>query len=248
MSSFDERIDRELARWERKVVKPQSITGKFAKGWQNKINQKIPDKVHDTVSSSVKQMIRATLVGSDYLSDQETVFDRSLEEREELIDKKVEMYKRSAAVEGAGTGAGGIFLGLADFPLLLSIKMKFLFDTAKIYGFDVKDYRERLFLLYIFQLAFSKDKQKIKTFEKVKNWERDKEQLPSSVTYMQSVDWKTFQLEYRDFIDLPKTLQLIPGFGAIVGAVANYHYLDVLAYYAKNSFRHRLLKQNNIHE
>ncbi len=28
-------------------------------------------------------------------------------------------------IEGAGTGAGGIFLGLSDFPLLLGIKVKF---------------------------------------------------------------------------------------------------------------------------
>ncbi|WP_404802405.1 EcsC family protein [Bacillus shivajii] len=236
-------VERELKRWERKTLKPQSITGKFTKDMQNKINRKIPEKVHQTVSSSVKQMVRATLAGSDYLSDQKMILERTLDEREEILDKKVEMYKRSAAVEGAGTGAGGIFLGLADFPLLLSIKMKFLFDAAKIYGFDVKDYRERLFLLNVFQLAFSKDEQKAKTFEKVTNWDKEKEKLPDRLTYMESIDWKSFQLEYRDFIDLPKTLQLIPGFGAIVGAVANYHYLDVLAYHAKNSFRHRLLKQ-----
>ncbi|MFA9557209.1 EcsC family protein [Evansella sp. AB-rgal1] len=243
MTAYEEKIQRELDRWENKTVRPLSITGKMTKGWQEKINKKIPEKIHQTVSESVKHMIRATLAGSDYLSDQEVLKESSIEEREELLEKRIVMYKRTAAVEGAGTGAGGIFLGLADFPLLLSIKMKFLFDAAKIYGHDVSDYRERLFLLQVFQLAFSKDTKKKNTLEKIKMWEIEKANLPAQQSYLDSIDWKTFQLEYRDFIDLPKTLQLIPGFGAIVGAVANYHYLDILAYHAKNSFRHRLLKQ-----
>jgi hypothetical protein len=40
--------------------------------------------------------------------------------------EKLNFYKKAAAASGAGTGAGGILLGLADFPLLLSLKMKFL--------------------------------------------------------------------------------------------------------------------------
>ena len=58
-------------------------------------------------------------------------------------------------IEGAGTGAGGILIGLTDLPLLLGIKIKLLYELASIYGFDVKDYRERMYILSIFQLAFS---------------------------------------------------------------------------------------------
>ena len=53
------------------------------------------------------------------------------------------MSTKIAAAEGAGT-AGGILLGLADFPLLLGIKIKFLFDAATLYGFDTSDKEERL--------------------------------------------------------------------------------------------------------
>ena len=243
MSLYEEKVARELERWERKTLRTPSAAGKMAKGWQRKINKGIPDKIHQTVAESVKHMVRATIAGSDYLSDQERLVDVSLEEREKLLKKRVDMYKRTAALEGAGTGAGGILLGVADFPLLLSIKMKFLFDACKIYGFNVADYQERLFLLSIFQLCFSKEEKKHETFRKVTHWEENKEELPMKIGFINSVDWKSFQLEYRDFIDLPKTLQLIPGFGAIVGATANYHYLDILANDTKNAFRHRLLKQ-----
>ncbi|SDY46270.1 EcsC protein family protein [Evansella caseinilytica] len=241
---FQDKIDRELRRWERKVLRPLSATEKMAKGLQNKLNDKIPEKIHRAVSESVKQMVRATLLGSDYLSEQKVITNMELKEREKILADCIERYKRTAAVEGAGTGLGGIVLGMADFPLLLSIKMKFLFDAAKIYGFDVSDYRERLFLLTIFQLAFSKESKKREAFEKIIGWEEQLAELPAKEVYLDSIDWKAFQLEYRDFIDLPKMLQLIPGFGAIVGAVANYHYLDILAEHAKNSCRYRLRKRN----
>ncbi|MFD1640002.1 EcsC family protein [Evansella tamaricis] len=245
MTSYEEKVERELQRWERKSLQPSSLTGKFAKGWQNKINDKIPERFHQTVAESVKYMMRATILGSDYLSNQKLILEEPLQMREELLEKRIQMYKRTAALEGAGTGAGGILLGLADFPLLLSIKMKFLFDAAKIYGFDVEDYRERLFLLSIFQLAFSKEDKKRDALYKITSWNKEMENLPNDrSSYMDSINWKTFQLEYRDFIDLPKTLQMIPGFGALVGAVANYNYLDILSYHTKNSFRHRLNQIN----
>ncbi|WP_280768640.1 EcsC family protein [Salipaludibacillus daqingensis] len=242
MSNYIDRVERELSRWEYKTLRSPSMPAKVSKRWQNKLNEKIPNKVHNVVTESIKQMVRATLASSDYLSNQERLIDESLEERENILDKRIYMYKRTAALEGAGTGFGGIAFGLADFPLLLNIKMKFLFEAARIYGFDSDEMGERLFLLSVFQLAFSREEKKKQIFHEIIQWEKRKE-TNGRFTHLDELDWKTFQLEYRDFIDLPKTLQLIPGFGAIVGATANYHYLDILAYQAKNCYRHRLLKQ-----
>ncbi|HHY20285.1 MAG TPA: EcsC family protein [Bacilli bacterium] len=39
-------------------------------------------------------------------------------------------------------------------------------------------------------------------------------------------------------------LQLIPGFGAIVGAAANYQFLDVLGETAVNGFRLRIFSNS----
>ena len=57
------------------------------------------------------------------------------------------------------------------------------------------------------------------------------------------MDWYVFQQEYRDHIDLVKMLQLIPGFGAIVGAYANYNLLDQLGETAMNAYRMRYMKK-----
>lgn len=141
-------------------------------------------------------------------------------------------------LEGAGTGAGGILLGLTDFPLLLSIKIKFLYDVAAIYGFDVKDYKERLYILKIFQLAFSSQAVVNKIFNEMENWEEYSKILPSS---LELFNWREFQQEYRDYIDLAKLLQLLPGIGAVAGAYANRKLMNKLGVTAMNAYRMRIL-------
>ncbi|RXI99894.1 EcsC family protein [Anaerobacillus alkaliphilus] len=242
MPFYEEKTRRELAEWEKKLLKEGFFAKKYAKTIQTKINERIPEKIHQLFTTSIKNMVQATLVGSEITSKTIPLEKATLEEREKKLEETIKFYKKTAAVEGAGTGAGGILLGMVDFPLLLSIKMKFLFEAASLYGFDVKDYRERLYILYLFQLAFSSDTKKKQVYQKLKNWDELKIQLPEKEVYLEEINWKEFQLEYRDHIDLIKMLQLIPGFGAIVGAFANYHFLEVLGETAKNGYRMRLLK------
>ncbi len=59
-------------------------------------------------------------------------------------------------------------------------------------------------------------------------------------------DWRTFQQEYRDYIDLAKLAQLIPIIGAPVGAVVNYRLLQKLGTTAMNAYRMRWLEQKAI--
>lgn len=148
------------------------------------------------------------------------------------------MYRNTAAVEGGITGAGGILLGLADFPILIGIKLKLLFDIASIYGFNVKDYKERVYLLHIFELAFSSDAHRKKVFLKMTDWDTKSKDLPDDINQF---DWRNFQQEYRDYIDLAKMAQMIPIIGAPVGAFVNYRMLRKLGFTAMNAYRMRLL-------
>ncbi|HEX7064043.1 MAG TPA: EcsC family protein [Bacillales bacterium] len=235
---YEQQILKECRNWQHEIMKKRSsLFGRAGKSVQNKINEKIPQKVHDIVTESIKGMVQSMLYGSDFMSRRGPVFDMPLKEREQRVENKIVNYRRTATAEGAGTGFGGLWWGLADFPMLLSIKMKFLYDTAGLYGFDVKDYRERLFLLYIFQVAFSSDEKRIEAFLKLRNW-------PESIqtyTSLKELDWQQFQQEYRDYIDLAKLFQLIPGLGAIVGGIANYRFLGHLGETAMNAYRMRIL-------
>ena len=114
-------------------------------------------------------MTKIVLFGSKYTTKKPLV-GLTLKERDNLALDKIKTYKNAAIIEGAGTGAGGILIGLTDLPLLLSIKIKLLYDLASIYGFNVKDYRERIYILSIFQLAFSSQDYVNKVFNKIENW------------------------------------------------------------------------------
>ncbi|WP_453990617.1 EcsC family protein [Bacillus nitroreducens] len=228
-------VEEELFQWRKKLIRKSNMLQRVSKKAQTKMNEMIPEKAHTIITESIKKMIQATLIGSEYTTKGDYPKDLSLQAKEKLLEEKLTVYRRTAAAEGAGTGAGGFLLALADFPLLLSIKMKYLFEVAAIHGFDTKNYEERLFLLYVFQLAFSSDEHKKKTFEIIENWEAEKDKLIE-------LDWRVFQQEYRDYIDFVKMLQLLPGVGAVVGAYANYNLLDQLGETAKNCYRLRILK------
>ncbi|WP_117161042.1 EcsC family protein [Paraliobacillus sp. X-1268] len=231
---YQEKVREDLIIWRRKVLKRSGLFNQLSKKAQTKINGLIPEKAHKIITNSIKNMVKATLVGSNMITNKKQLNDKSLYERDELLKEKLITHRKTAVVEGAGTGAGGIFLGLADFPLLLSIKMKFLFDAAAVYGYDANKYEERLFILHVFQLAFSSDDKRRETLAIIENWEEKKETLVD-------MDWQVFQQEYRDYIDLVKLLQLIPGFGAIVGAYANHNLFDTLGETAMNAYRIRFL-------
>lgn len=235
MNKYELKAFDEVQEWKRKLLKRESLVKRISKKAQEKINEKIPERVHQVMTDAIKNMVKATLVGSSFTTKTEYRKPRGLERMDEELVEKMELYRKTATIEGAGTGAGGIFLGLADFPLLLTIKMKFLFEAAAVYGFDTSEYEERLFILHIFKLAFSSEEQRRETLAIIENWEERKQEIVD-------MDWREFQQEYRDFIDFVKMLQLVPGIGAVVGAYANYNLLDSLGEVAKNCYRIRLLK------
>lgn len=180
-------------------------------------------------------MVKAVLFGAKYTT-KEPRKDSSLQLRETLVKERIEFYRKTASAEGAVTGAGGILLGLADFPLLIGIKVKLLFDIAALYGHDVKNYKERLYILHVFQLAFSSQQGRNDVFKKMEDWENYQRTLPEDVD---EFDWRTFQQEYRDYIDLAKMAQLIPVIGAAVGAIVNYKLINKLGETAMNCYRMR---------
>lgn len=228
-----------MRKWQRDMQKQPRLFHRLSYSVQKKINSYIPEKVHNAITLSLKQMIKGILFGSRYISKTGKCLD--LEETKIRVTKLIRNYTRTAAIEGGITGAGGILLGIADFPALLAIKLKLLFDIGNLYGFDMKDYRERVYLLYIFELAFSSRQHRRKIFREIQNWKEKRKKLPEN---MNEFDWRNLQQEYRDYIDLAKMAQLIPGIGAAVGLVANYQLLKQLGRTAMNAYRMRLLDDN----
>jgi uncharacterized protein (DUF697 family) len=202
----------------------------------------IPQKAFDAITAIIKGLIKSVLFGLKFVPKGEPLSGLTLQERDVQAQLLLKKYKRIAAAEGAGTGAGGIVLGIADFPVLITIKMKFLFELAHLYGYSTFDYKERLYLLYVFQLAFSSQEKRPALFHEILHWEEVVTRFPEERS-LEQINWEQFQQEYRDAIDFRKMLQMIPGLGAVIGAWANYGLLDDLGETAINCYRLRILRE-----
>lgn len=236
MNYEEQKID-EWFEWERKMRKKPSFLEKQSRNFSGRINQMIPEKIHDAITAAVKGIIHTALFGVSFLPNGPVLKQISLQERDRLASELTDKYKKLASAEGAGTGLGGFKLSLVDFPALLSIKMKYLFELAHIYGYSTSFASERLFILTVFQLAFSGYEHRIETLEKIIRWsdDADHELQP------EQIDWRKLQQEYRDSIDFRKLLQIVPGVGAIVGAWANYGLLNDLGHTAVHCYHKRVL-------
>ncbi|WP_332773588.1 EcsC family protein [Phenylobacterium sp.] len=221
----------ELAAWKRKILKKPGVLGEAARAVQGRINRAIPEKVHAVITGVIEQMTRGIMTGSD-ITTPEPLIGAGLEEREARVREKIALYRTTAAAEGGVAGAGGFLRAAVDFPALIGLKIKLLFDIAALYGHYGERPAERLYILQIFQLAFSSPGHRHAIYDAMTR-------TGSTPVSLEDFDWRKFQQEYRDHIDLAKLAQLIPVIGAPVGAIVNFALVDKLGETAMNAYRMR---------
>src|SRR5688572_8493880 len=131
--TYEESMTLELELWKRKMKAKPSMTSQLSRKLQRKINSVIPEKIHMAFTSAIKHMTRAVCFGAEFTT-QTPFISADLQDRENKVRERIKFYSKTAAAEGAVTGAGGILLGLADFPIWLGLKMKMLFEISALYG------------------------------------------------------------------------------------------------------------------
>lgn len=161
-----------------------------------------------------------------------------MQEQEELVGKRIEFYKNTAAVGGGITGAGGILLGFADFPILIGLELKMLFDICSMYGFNVKDYKERVYILHIFELASSHVHRR-KVYLEMVDWDTKSEIFSGRYP---PVRLAQFSAGIPQLHRPAKMAQLLPIIGAPVGFMVNSRLIKKLGKTAMNAYRMRLLE------
>ncbi|WP_297800487.1 EcsC family protein [uncultured Brevundimonas sp.] len=218
--------------WRTRQHKQPGLWDRSTRATQDKINNIIPEPVHKTVTAVMKQMTKAIMTGSGWIAGGPRT-EGTLEEREKAILDLMKTYRTTAGIEGAVAGAGGFVLAAADLPTLMAIKIKLLFEICAAYGFDSRDPAERLFILRIFHLAFASARQRPAALAALEA------SIPETDDEPVEIDWRRFQLEYRDYMDVAKLLQLLPVIGAPVGAVVNWRLTSRLAKTAVQAYRLR---------
>ncbi len=226
----------EVAAWRARVLKRPGLWDRATRGTQDRINKVIPERVHAIITSGVEAMTKGILFGSDLLKAKPGP-EGSLAARERRARAMIRTYRTTASVEGGVAGTGGFVLAAADFPALMAIKVKMLGDVVSAYGWGGESVRERLFVLHIFHLAFASARRRPEALAALEQWIAGIDQ-PEAIT---EYDWRRFQIEYRDYIDLAKLAQLIPVVGAPIGAVVNWRLVDRLGETAIMACRMRWL-------
>ena len=228
-------VKKELAAWEAQMLRRPGLANRASKALQAKVHGLVPQRVQNMITASVKTMLEVVLSGSSLLTKTKVMQTPTLAESDFLVERAYSTYHNVAVAQGISFGLGGVLINLADLPALLSIKTKFLFDCGKLYGFDVDRQSERLFMLYVFQLAFSSDQRRREIFPIVKHWD---DHAPYA-----SMNWEALQIEYRDYLDIAKLLQLLPVVGAVAGGTANHNLIKKLKVTAMNAYRMRVISR-----
>lgn len=224
----------DIAAWRAEMTRPPGAIGMAARAVQTRVNKIIPEKVHAAVTAAMQAMTRAILTGSDFVTGA-PLEQATLDERLARVRASIDGWKKTAAAEGGIAGAGGFLLAAADFPLLMSFKIKLLFEIAAAFGHDGRVLSERIYILHIFELAFSDAQHRARVFAAMDDW--DAQAHPADLS---GFDWRAFQQQYRDHIDLAKLAQLLPVVGAPVGAIVNWRLVERLGHTAVMAYRMRL--------
>ncbi|MET4684264.1 EcsC family protein [Brevundimonas faecalis] len=238
---YEARVLREAEAWRERQLRAPGLWDRTTRATQDRINGLIPERVHQIVTSGVELTTRGIMAGAEWTTAK-PLLHGDLRTREELIRTRVDLYRTTASAEGGVAGAGGFLLAAADFPALLAIKVKLLAEIGALYGHSGKTLPERLYLLRIFQMAFSSARHRPEALAALEAAGRGLHQ-PERI---QDFDWRRFQLEYRDYIDLAKLAQLIPVIGAPVGAVVNWRLTTRLATTAMNAYRLRWFEDEHL--
>ncbi|RSB48209.1 EcsC family protein [Brevundimonas sp. 357] len=240
-AAYEARALAEALAWRDRQLKRPGLWDKTTRATQDRINRVIPERVHEIVTGAVQQMTRGLLAGSEWTTAR-PLTEGALQEREARVRTRVELYRTTASVEGGVAGAGGFLMAAADFPALMAIKVKMLFEIAALYGYSGRDLKERVIVLRIFQMAFSSARHRPEALAALEAAMC----APDDPDALKAFDWRKFQLEYRDYIDVAKLAQLLPLVGAPIGAVVNWRLTQRLAETAMNAYRLRLLADQDV--
>jgi len=237
---YETQVKKELAQWEKKMLKDTGIIEGFSREMQKKIDSYIPQKIHTSISKAMEIAIKSILGGINLIPVDKKMLSqarlKTLAQIDREVDAIISRYKKLAAATGAGTGAGGILSLAIDYPALISLELKMLQEIARAFGYDIREKQERIYLLKVFILTFSGDICRKRTYLEVINY----------WTSPSDVDWQELYREYKEKVEFKKMLQIIPGLGVLIGAWANYGLIDELGTTARNCYRLRYINPSGL--
>ncbi|MDA8620776.1 EcsC family protein [Planctomycetota bacterium] len=217
--------------------------------------------------------ISGAIEGSAWLSYQLTDLedikrDGEVDDLEELRRKELELSDRLAdevhnwaiglaTVEGAGTGAIGIFGAPIDVPALVVMALRCIYKIGACYGYKLDQPEDRDFVLSILSAASANSvEEKLVAQAALKNieitiakvtWKKMAEKAAEKAVSKEGavIAVKTLSKQLGINLTKRKALSAIPVIGAAVGGSVNGWYLKEVGWAARRSFQERWLIENH---
>lgn len=173
LNSFERDVQREIEKWER----GDSSILMQAMNWAMKPMDWVVDRVApadavDQAGAAVEQFLAMLNDASEWTYNADDLVQAArkrgldveraedlrhhpLEELDVLARSRFSQNTILAAIEGGGTGLGGIFLIAADIPLLFTINFRLIQQIGAAYGFPMRGPAFRPLVLAVYNVAAS---------------------------------------------------------------------------------------------
>lgn len=240
-----ERDQKGLFFWERLGRLPFAILDRITpKFIQDKIGTAL-DELGSYVQNGGRYLInkenmyRKLLQGEEIGDEAEalqSIANLPLGKMDELTDRIIGTSSKTATVQGATTGFGGIFTLAIDIPLLLGISLKALQEIAICYGYDPTDKSERIFIVKCLQFSSSDIVGKKAILDELAAFHSEEK---SGQVMSQLQGWREVMLTYRDNFGWKKLFQMIPIAGMLFGAFLNRSTIQDVTETGKMMYRKR---------
>ncbi|RJX40491.1 EcsC family protein [Paenibacillus pinisoli] len=166
----------------------------------------------------------------------ERISQLPLGKMDKMADSIMETGTKTATLQGATTGFGGLFTLAIDIPLLLGISLKALQEIAISYGYDPTEKSERIFIVKCLQFSSSDIVGKKAILDDLAAFQSGER---SGQVMSQLEGWREVMLTYRDNFGWKKLFQMIPVAGMLFGAFLNRSTLRDVAETGKMMYRKR---------
>ncbi len=237
-TKYEDAARTEMKYWSLRMQKLPSVTERITQNVQRSIHQVLPERVHQIIAETMDEVAQKVLLGNSFIISNPQHFE-DFKACEHKVLEQTMAYTSTGSMDAHDSKLNNIYTNAVDFPELLKIKVQLLFDVAALYGFDLNDYRERLFVLYIFQMAFSTKGMRSNAFDMLISFEKKKSQLPEQ---LENFDLSDFQKIFKENIDPTKMAQMTPYLGPAIGLVTNWRLVKKLSNTAIQAYRLRYFK------
>jgi len=242
LTAYETEQVREIAAWKSKPPNPLSeLFKRITLPGAKYVEKVIPD---DLVRVAIEKAYKASelLDGREAVQrlagvkDLRELWDKPLDECDRLAFRVSIESQTLATVEGAATGAGGIFTTLIDLPLLFVLSLRTILKIGHCYGYTLNHGRDQRFVLGILIAATSGS---LETKRKRLEHLRELEDF-----LIKETQQEILAEEALSFLFQLEIFEDIPGVGAISGALLNLGFMRRVDLTAQRVFQERWLRHN----